>query len=119
VRHPDPLPAAASVATLQLVPGHPTTAAEVFLWHGAVLGIDDPPQMRVVLRADDWPMTPERARQLAALLLRAADRASPPGRTSPEARAQSAGESGQESTLTTWPRSEASDLSPSPSRGAS
>lgn len=75
------------VAALELIPGHPATAAEVWLWHGPAAGprgdedAEDDHRIgaggspRVVLRADDWPMHAESARQLALALLGAAERA--------------------------------------------
>lgn len=73
------------VAALELIPGHAATAAEVWLWHGPTPGIDEQPtagdqpgdagRPRIVLRADDWPMHADSARQLAAALLSAAERA--------------------------------------------
>lgn len=81
------------VARPELISGHPATAAEVWLWHGPPpeTGGDpaagDNPQVgndpsaggdssaQVVLCADDWPMPAETARELAAALLAAAERA--------------------------------------------
>ena len=72
---PDPETAAERIAALELIPGHATTAAEVWLWQGRVREISDHPGPWVVLRTDDWPMSSKAARELAAALVRAADRA--------------------------------------------
>jgi hypothetical protein len=67
------------VATMELIPGHAGTAAEVWVWRGSVPGVSDVPaddgQFHVVLRADDWPMSSAAARRLATALLEAAERA--------------------------------------------
>jgi hypothetical protein len=60
---------------MELVPGHSATAAEVWLWRGEVPDDGDNSTPRVVLRADDWPMSSAAARKLAAALLIAAERA--------------------------------------------
>jgi hypothetical protein len=71
VSHADAGPAQEKIAGLQLVPGHNTTAAEVWLWQGRFPEAHDRPRPWVVLRTDDWPMSAESARALAAALLRA------------------------------------------------
>ena len=68
-------PAVELVAAFDLIPGHATTVAEVCLWTGRVPEVSDAPRRWVVVRTDDWPMSSDMARQLAAALLRAADRA--------------------------------------------
>jgi hypothetical protein len=68
-------PAAEPVAAVELIPGHATTAAEVWLWSGSVPEVSDAPDRWVVLRADDWPMSAAAARRLAAALIQAAERA--------------------------------------------
>lgn len=85
--HSKPSSAASRIAALELIPGHAGTEAEVLLWSGAVPGVTEHAGPWVVLRGDDWPMGATAARQLAAALLRAADRA--------EAAAERAGESGR------------------------
>ena len=62
------------IAALEQIPGHAATAAEVWVWQGAVPEASDHPGPWVVLRADDWPMSSGTARELAAALLAAADR---------------------------------------------
>lgn len=64
-----------AVAAFELVPGHPATEAEVSLWSGALPGAAGACGTWVVLRGDDWPMSADVARRLAAALLEAADRA--------------------------------------------
>ena len=64
-----------TVAAFELMPGHPTTAAEVVLWWGEVHGMPESRGPWVVLRGDDWPMSTDVARRLAAALLEAAERA--------------------------------------------
>lgn len=64
-----------TVATFELMPGHPTTAAEVALWWGEVHGVPEHRGPWVVLHGDDWPMSTAVARRLAAALTEAADRA--------------------------------------------
>jgi hypothetical protein len=66
------------VAALELIPGHATTEAEVVIWSGPVPGVTGQHGPWVVLRGDDWPMTPTVARSLAAALLQAADRVEAP-----------------------------------------
>lgn len=66
------------VAALELVPGHATTEAEIFLWTGRVPEAGDHAGPWVVLRTDDWPMSPATARELAGALLSAAERADAP-----------------------------------------
>jgi hypothetical protein len=68
-------PSAEQVTVLEQIPGHPATAAEVWLWSGSAPGLPEATGPRVVLRADDWPMSPDAARRLAAALLEAAERA--------------------------------------------
>jgi hypothetical protein len=75
VHRPDPETAPERIAALELIPGHATTAAEVWLWQGRVREVSDHPGPWVVLRTDDWPMSSHAARELAAALVRAADRA--------------------------------------------
>jgi hypothetical protein len=75
VHRPDPQTAPERIAALELIPGHATTAAEVWLWQGRVQEVSDNPGPWVVLRADDWPMSSDAARELAAALVLAADRA--------------------------------------------
>ncbi|MCU1671109.1 MAG: hypothetical protein JWP40_4036 [Blastococcus sp.] len=70
----NPRPASERLASLELIPGAPTTAAEVWLWHGRVPDVGHGESPWVVLRADDWPMSSHSARELAAALLLAADR---------------------------------------------
>lgn len=60
---------------LELIPGRPTTRAEVWVWHGHVPDACDEDKPWVVLKADDWPMSPSTARQLASALIDAAARA--------------------------------------------
>jgi len=60
------------IETLELIPGHPDTAAEVWLWHGRVPELADEPHRWISLRTDDWPMCPATARGLASALLAAA-----------------------------------------------
>ena len=72
---PDPQTTPERIAALELIPGHATTAAEVWLWQGRVPEVSDHPGSWVVLRADDWPMSSDAARELAAALVLAADRA--------------------------------------------
>lgn len=74
------------IAALELIPGHPTTAAEVRVWRGRVPGIDGDAGPWVVMSADDWPMAPDAARALAAALVRAADRIDPPAPEAPATR---------------------------------
>ena len=71
--HPDPSCPSSRVAALELIPGHAGTVAEVLLWHGAVPGVSGRRGPWVVLRGDDWPMSADAARQLAAALMHAAD----------------------------------------------
>jgi hypothetical protein len=75
VHHSSPEPAPERIADLELIPGQAATAAEVWLWTGTVPEVGDDPRPWVVLRTDDWPMSADRARRLAAALVRAADRA--------------------------------------------
>jgi hypothetical protein len=72
-------PSAQRVAVLEQIPGHPATAAEVWVRAGAVPGVGGGEGPWVVLRADDWPMSPSAARRLAAALVDAAARADRPG----------------------------------------
>ena len=72
--HPDRSSALSRVAAVELIPGHPPTEAEVWLWCGAVPGVTEHHGPWVVLRGDDWPMGADAARRLAAALLEAADR---------------------------------------------
>lgn len=60
------------IETLELIPGHPNTAAEVWLWDGRVPELADEPRRWISLRTDDWPMCPATARGLASALLAAA-----------------------------------------------
>jgi hypothetical protein len=60
---------------MELISGQAATAAEVWLWHDPVPPAQNHATPRVVLRADDWPMSADAARQLAALLIDAARRA--------------------------------------------
>jgi len=74
--HPvEPDPAPDVIAALEQVPGHATTWAEVWVWQGCVPDVSEQSGPWVVLRADDWPMHPRTARELAAALVEAADRA--------------------------------------------
>lgn len=73
VSEPDNLPLVERIAALELIPGHATTAAEVRLWHGRVPEVSEVARRWVVLDTDDWPMSPDAARLLAAALVRAAD----------------------------------------------
>jgi hypothetical protein len=63
------------VATMEQIPGHAATVAEVWLWRDPAPTAQNHATPRVVLQADDWPMSAEAARQLAALLIVAAQRA--------------------------------------------
>jgi hypothetical protein len=63
------------VNTVELIPGHPETRAEVWLWYGGIPEVSDDPRLWVSLQSDDWPMSPGTARRLAAALLTAAARA--------------------------------------------
>lgn len=72
--HPDRSSASRRVAAVELIPGHPATEAEVWLWCGAVPGVTEHHGPWVVLRGDDWPMDADAARRLAAALVQAADR---------------------------------------------
>jgi hypothetical protein len=67
-------PPGCAVAAFELIPGHPATGAEVLLWCGAVPGVSEDRGPWVVLRGDDWPMSADVARRLAAALVEAADR---------------------------------------------
>lgn len=69
-----PPPPPERIGTLPLIPGHASTAAEVWVWQGRVPEVSHHARSWVVLRTDDWPMSAESARELAAALLRAADR---------------------------------------------
>jgi hypothetical protein len=60
------------IEALELIPGHPNTAAEVWLWHGRVPELAEEPRCWISLRTDDWPMCPATARGLASALLAAA-----------------------------------------------
>jgi hypothetical protein len=71
----EPGSAPGRIAALELMPGHPATEAEVWVWEGRRPEPGDDFGAWVVLRGDDWPMSPEVARELAAALLRAADHA--------------------------------------------
>lgn len=77
-RRPSQDPGTRKVAVLPLIPGHVATEAEVWLWTGTVPQAGDQPGPWVVLRTDDWPMSPAIARELAGALLSAADRADAP-----------------------------------------
>ena len=75
MQHVELAASAEKVAGLELIPGHATTTAEVWVWRGPLPDVHDGSRSCVVLRADDWPMSADRARELAAALLEAADRA--------------------------------------------
>ena len=60
------------IETVELIAGHPGTAAEVWLWHGRVPELAEEPRCWISLRTDDWPMCPATARGLASALLAAA-----------------------------------------------
>ena len=75
VSHPGGDAAYEEIATVELIPGHAVTAAEVWLWHGETPGVSADASTRVVLSVDDWPMSSSSARQLAAALVVAAKRA--------------------------------------------
>ena len=83
MQSPDPEPAPEQIAALELIPGHPATAAEVWLWPGRVPEVSDHPRPWVLLRADDWPMSPDAARTLATAIVLAADRAETAGAGTP------------------------------------
>jgi len=60
------------IDTLELIPGHADTVAEVWLWHGRVPEVSDDPRIWISLKSDDWPMCPATARCLASALMAAA-----------------------------------------------
>ena len=70
--HPDRSSPSTRVATMELIPGHAATEAEVLLYTGAIPGVTEHVGPWVVLRGVDWPMSATSARALAGVLLRAA-----------------------------------------------
>ena len=79
----DPECSTERVAALELIPGHASTTAEVWIWQGHVPELDGEPRPWVMLRSDDWPMSSEAARELAAALIRAAERVETSGARRP------------------------------------
>ncbi len=72
--HPaDAEPQPERITRVEQIPGQASTSAEVWLWRGCVPEVGDDLRPWVVLQADDWPMSADTARELAATLLRAAD----------------------------------------------
>jgi len=81
MNHPPQDAALEIVEELELIPGQPTTVAQVWMWRGPVPHVSELPLPWVVLHGDDWPMSPHVARKLAAALVRGADRAEAGGNT--------------------------------------